>query len=151
MREWKGKNHVQINERRRELYEQYNAQRRKEKTERLRLERPMRERAQLIRVGMRERSRERGLEFDADILTVDYIIEWLKNTPLCPCCGTEIDYGFKAGNRKNNSPSIDRFDPSRGYTVDNISILCWRCNNLKRDATADELEVIIRWMRSNET
>jgi hypothetical protein len=28
-------------------------------------------------------------------------------------------------------------------------LICWRCNNLKRDATADELETIAQWMRQH--
>jgi len=52
------------------------------------------------------------------------------------------------GKKKNNSPSIDRIVPALGYVRGNVALLCWRCNNLKRDATAAELQKVVDWMKS---
>lgn len=48
--------------------------------------------------------------------------------------------------RSNNSPSVDRFVPSMGYVIGNVHLICWRCNNLKRDATPEELLGVAQWM-----
>jgi len=98
---------------------------------------------------MRERSRNNNINFDNDFFTVEYLMELLKTNPYCECCGKKLDIGFKLNKQKNNlSPSMDRRIPSMGYTKNNTSLLCWRCNNLKRDAGIEELETIIKWMRS---
>lgn len=110
---------------------------------------PLRVRAQLLKNGMRERARIGNFPFDRNILTTDYIMEWIKDTPKCPCCGIEIDYGFKDDRKlRPNSPSIDKIFPKLGYVVGNIALICWRCNNLKRDSTPDELQKIVDWMRT---
>lgn len=44
------------------------------------------------------------------------------------------------------SPSIDKFDPSKGYTLDNVALICWRCNNIKRNYKADDLRRVANWM-----
>lgn len=151
MSNWKSANKERIAPRRRELYATINAPIQAEKRRRILEAHPLRERANIMRQGMADRSRNRGLPFDSAILTNNYIMEWIKSTPNCPCCGISIDYGFKANGAPNNaSPSIDRINKDKGYTIGNIALICWRCNNLKRDATAAELEAIARWMRSHE-
>jgi len=97
---------------------------------------------------MRERARERSLPFDSKFFTNDYLMGLIRSTPTCECCGCAINYDYKSGVRQNDSPSIDRFNPSEGYVAGNVTLICWRCNNLKRDATPEELEMVARWMRS---
>jgi uncharacterized protein YbaR (Trm112 family) len=100
---------------------------------------------------MVERSRTRGLEFDKEILTVLYLMERISKTPVCECCGGVLDISFKHDRkRKNNSPSIDRINNLKGYILDNIAILCWRCNNLKRDAAIEELRTVVKYMESHQ-
>lgn len=71
----------------------------------------------------------------------------------CPCCGVELDYSVKEKGRQDNSPSLDRIVPSMGYVIENISILCMRCNRLKKDYSWEELNRkpkishIARWVR----
>jgi hypothetical protein len=96
---------------------------------------------------MIERSRLRGLPFDSDILTVDYLMERIESKPTCECCGKAFRIGgARNGMKDDSSPSIDRIHPERGYTVGNIALLCWRCNNLKRDATPTELKTVTDWL-----
>lgn len=47
------------------------------------------------------------------------------------------------------TPSIDRFDNSRGYTPDNIRVISLRANIIKSDATADEVEAVLNYMRGD--
>ncbi len=66
----------------------------------------------------------------------------------CPCCGAALSRtgsGVK-GRPSPNSPTIDRVDNSRGYFVDNIAVICWRCNRIKGAATAQELRMVADWI-----
>lgn len=49
----------------------------------------------------------------------------------------------------DNSPSLDRFDSSRGYVKDNINVMSWRANRLKGGATLEELKQIVTWMEKH--
>ena len=146
-RDWKQRNASRLAPIRREQYaERYGAIQREK--ERIRKEQhPLRVRCQLLRNGMLQRSKQLGIDFDSDILTVGYLMSLLGANPYCECCGKRLDIGFKLDAcPNNNSPSIDRVVPRLGYTKGNIAILCWRCNNLKRDATSAELRQIAHWM-----
>lgn len=92
------------------------------------------------------RSKKNSIEFN---LVPDDLV--LSET--CPCCNGEMR-AKNEGDYQNGpldcSPSIDRFDPNRGYVKGNVALICWRCNSLKKDATVDELRAIIRWMESHQ-
>lgn len=64
----------------------------------------------------------------------------------CPVLGIPIESGGGGGFRPN-SPSIDRIDPSKGYTPDNIRIISWRANKLKSDASVEEIEAVLAYMK----
>jgi len=105
-------------------------------------------RARALRNGIITRAREKQLPADLDIFTAVFICDWLQLQPTCECCGVTFDVGYKFDRqKKDNSPSLDRFEPSVGYVKGNVFLVCWRCNNLKRDATADELQTIVDWMK----
>lgn len=109
-----------------------------------------RQRAIVLRAGMSNRARERKLPFDRHVLTSRFIMDWLVNQPACDCCGREFIHGTN-GYFNNSSPTFDRYVPHLGYVIGNLALICWRCNNLKRDATIEELETVVRWMRSRST
>lgn len=85
---------------------------------------------------IRERALAKGLEFD---ITADDLVV----PETCPVLGLRIAPG---NGRSDNSPSVDRFDNTRGYTRDNIRVISLRANILKRDATADELRKVLAYM-----
>lgn len=90
----------------------------------------------------RNRAKEIGVEFT--LQPSDIVIP-----ETCPVLGTKLEVGGgKGGSWKNfASPSIDRFDNTKGYTPDNIRIISWRANMLKRDATLAEIEAVASYMR----
>lgn len=76
------------------------------------------------------RAKKFGHDFTIDISDV-------KIPPLCPVL--EIPLVPFSGRHSHNSPSIDRIDNSKGYVKDNVIVVSFRANSLKRDATLDEL------------
>ena len=38
-------------------------------------------------------------------------------------------------------------DNAKGYTVENVAVICFRCNVIKRDAAIGEIENILAYMR----
>lgn len=82
----------------------------------------------------RERAKKKGIEHN--LTNTDIIIP-----KVCPVLGIPIIVG--EGKPTPNSPSIDRIDNTKGYTKDNIIIVSWRANDLKRNATIEELEKIL--------
>jgi hypothetical protein len=43
-----------------------------------------------------------------------------------------------------NSPSIDRIDPARGYIKENIWVISHRANQIKSDASHEELKLVTK-------
>lgn len=57
----------------------------------------------------------------------------------CPVLGIPLLLGARKS-EVEQSPSLDRIDPSLGYQKDNVVVVSWRANRLKSDATKDELK-----------
>jgi hypothetical protein len=83
----------------------------------------------------KRRAKEKGIEFS---ITVDDF----EKTSLCPLLGIELSFSNKRGNTAN-SASIDRIDPSIGYVPGNVWVVSKRGNQIKNDATIEELEKVI--------
>jgi hypothetical protein len=91
----------------------------------------------LILKRLKERSIQKGLDFD---LTVTDI-----NVPLkCPVFGFDLQRNHKVP--LFNSPSVDRIDPTKGYTKDNIQIISQLANAMKQNATPEQLLQFARWI-----
>lgn len=90
----------------------------------------------------KNRAKEIGVEF---ALLPEHIVI----PEFCPVLGIKLEVGNGKGKswKLHNSPSIDRFDNTKGYTSDNIRVISWRANLLKRDATLEELECVVAYMK----
>ncbi len=75
----------------------------------------------------RYRSKKSGLDFN---LTRDWCREsW---TGVCSLTGIPFDTGPKVGRGMRwNSPSLDRIDPTKGYTIGNVRWIIWSLNAMK--------------------
>ena len=62
----------------------------------------------------------------------------------CPLLG--IDIIPKAKDR-THSPSLDRIDSQKGYIKGNVQIISNRANRIKSDATIEEIELLLNFMR----
>ena len=91
---------------------------------------------------IRTRARTNGIPFDLE--EEDIVIP-----DVCPILGIPL-FRNAGGNRPTgNSPSVDRKDPAKGYTKDNIWIISQRANVMKNDATTDELRKFANWVNNS--
>ncbi len=68
------------------------------------------------------RAKRVGLEFG---LTLEWVEEqWKKQNGSCRLTGIPLEFGRAATARNPRSPSLDRIDSSRGYTTDNVELVC---------------------------
>jgi len=63
---------------------------------------------------------------------------------VCPVLGIPIEHQT-GKHQSNNSPSIDRVVPSRGYVKDNIVVVSFRANRIKNDSTTEEMRTIVKF------
>jgi hypothetical protein len=64
----------------------------------------------------------------------------------CPALGLKLEKG--SAPFQPCSPSIDRVDSSKGYVRGNVQVVSWRANRLKADATIEELEKVLAYMKA---
>jgi hypothetical protein len=64
----------------------------------------------------------------------------------CPVFGMPLKFGISRGQSyrgpAEDSPSVDRIDPDKGYTKGNIVIVSWRANRMKMNASLNELQTL---------
>ena len=116
---------------------------------------PIKQHGQKITSSSKNRAKTKGLEYN---LTTQYVIDKLHDIQHCEICNCVLECGFNdksqweyvtIGGRQRviriNAPSIDRIDNTVGYTIHNIGIVCFRCNELKTSKSLSD----IRYMAEN--
>lgn len=88
--------------------------------------------------GAKKRAREGDLPFDIDLGDIH-----IPDT--CPLLGIPIHRG--ENHWTNNSPTLDRIVPAKGYTKGNVMVISFRANRIKCDASVEELETISKNLR----
>jgi hypothetical protein len=58
---------------------------------------------------------------------------------ICPILGAPLQAGGPY------APSIDRIDPHKGYTPDNVQVISNRANILKSNGTIEEFMLLVKW------
>lgn len=90
------------------------------------------------RVGMVENARKRAkrlhIEFDLKPEDLDY-------PETCPVLDIKLVPNLGAG--RDNSYSLDKTDPNKGYVKSNVSVMSMRANRLKSNAKPEELAAIL--------
>ena len=82
--------------------------------------------------NMQARAKREGTFFD---LKLEEMI-WPEK---CSVLGIPLVYELGRGKIMDDSPSIDRIDPSKPYVKENIRIISHKANTMKSNATKDEL------------
>ena len=88
--------------------------------------------------------KKKGIPYDLDA-------EYLRKlwTGKCPITGTSITIG-NSGYGSHRSGHLDRLNPLLGYIKGNVCYISGRANRIKYDATIEELEQIIEYMKRHE-
>jgi len=95
--------------------------------------------AKLLYKNIKSRCKRTGKEFSIDL--EDIIIP-----EKCPVFGFDL----KREDKKTwmCAPSVDRIDSSKGYIKGNVTVVSRRANILKRDATVEELELLLNYYKT---
>lgn len=93
-------------------------------------------------LGAKNRALQKNLAFDLKE-------ENLKIPAICPIFGTPFTYGGK-GQQKYQNVSLDRVNPKKGYTMDNVRVISWKANTVKNNGTVEEHQKIIDYIREND-
>lgn len=96
--------------------------------------------------GVKQRAKRDGIEFS---ITKDDFSELPTH---CPVLGLELIYGGHHGDGRTSggrpcSASVDRINGKLGYVPGNVRIMSWRANSLLKDATPEELEAVVAFLR----
>lgn len=89
--------------------------------------------------GSRARASKKGISHDIEPTDI-FIPEF------CPVLGINLRKDNKT--QQDDSPSLDRIDPSLGYVKGNICVISWRANNIKSFGTSEEHRKIADYMDS---
>jgi hypothetical protein len=92
-----------------------------------------------ILAAAKHRAKKHNLPFNLDLSDI-------KIPDICPVLGFPI----KRDNRvfRFNSPTVDRIIPNLGYVKGNVAVISFRANRIKIDATVEELEQVVQWLRA---
>lgn len=95
-------------------------------------------------IAARKRAKDQGVAFNLE----EHDIIFPSN---CPVLGIPIILEKTNGprHRTDNTPSLDRIKPLEGYIKGNVHVISWRANRLKNDASLEELEKIVEYMKNN--
>lgn len=89
--------------------------------------------------SLRQNAKRKGVPFDLELNDINY-------PECCPILGIPLVRNTGDKSAKENSPSVDRIDPSKGYTKDNIQIISAKANVMKNNATKEELLRFAEWV-----
>lgn len=88
------------------------------------------------------RARRAGVLFD---ITPDDIVV----PELCPVLKVPLNTAARGRGCHHDSPSLDRIVPELGYIPGNVRVISGRSNILKRDASLEELEAVVAYLRES--
>ena len=91
--------------------------------------------------GARNRSLKMDLPFD---LTPEWLLDRL-TVGVCEVTGIPLvlDGGKSNGGHRSFTPSLDRTDPTQGYTMDNVKVVCWIYNGAKGVGTHEDVMKLV--------
>jgi hypothetical protein len=96
-------------------------------------------RAYVVWKRAKDRAKNKGLVFE---LTKDFVAAQLV---LGYCSVTNLKFDLSFGETKLNplAPSLDRIDPTLGYTIKNTRTVCWIFNRAKGDGSDEDVQMLV--------
>ena len=92
----------------------------------------------MIVTAARRRCEKSGVVFDIDYGDIEI-------PATCPVLGIALFPSFGKRGPQNNSPSLDRINPAKGYVRGNVEVISWRANKIKGNASPEELMAVARY------
>lgn len=94
------------------------------------------------------RAKKSNTKFDLDLsefyVWASDLLE--KRSWICPVLGVKMEHN--KGVRRSNSVSLDRIVPALGYVLGNIDLISHRANQIKNDASLEEMKSVMRYVES---
>lgn len=94
-----------------------------------------------VLMGAKSRAKIKGVPFDIELS--DIVIP-----DVCPVFNIPLFWGSKL---TNNTPTIDRVVPEKGYVKGNCVVISMKANRLKNNASKEELEAILKYISGHNT
>ena len=86
----------------------------------------------------RKRAQREGIEFNIE--ESDIVIP-----STCPILNIPVVY---ASENRGEWPSVDKVNPSKGYTKGNVAVISYRANMMKSNMTIDDVKRLLKFMES---
>jgi hypothetical protein len=96
-------------------------------------------RAYVIWKRAKDRAKKRSLVFE---LTKDFVAAQL-SLGYCSATNLKFDLSFDETKLNPRSPSLDRIDPTLGYTFQNTRMVCWIFNRAKGDGSDKDVRMLV--------
>ena len=80
-------------------------------------------------------------------LSVEDVLNVWPEDGICPATGLRLALLSKG---RDQSPNIDRIDPTKGYTPDNIQVISGLGNRMKSNATKAQLDIFAKWVLNSK-
>lgn len=109
------------------------------------LENPIKHRATTLLAGARQRAKMKGIP-------CNLTLKWIEDKLIQGCCEcTGISFFIKPYSKREcyipihpHAPSLDQINPSKGYTFDNVQIVCDQFNKMKNDRSMKQTYYVAR-------
>ena len=95
------------------------------------------------------RSKEKNIFFDID---TEYLKSIFPKDNMCPVLNIPFQMGYLNENKKNRdqSPSLDRIIPEKGYIKGNLVFVCDVVNRVKSNSSMEILEKVLNFYKKIE-
>jgi|Laugrespbdmm15sd_2_1035082.scaffolds.fasta_scaffold03654_7 hypothetical protein len=99
---------------------------------------------QCLLSSARNRARKKGIPFD---ITVEDIII----PEYCPILGIPLTRNLGSHGGTSSSASLDKISPELGYVKGNVQVISLLANNMKSNATKEQLLLFAEWIKKEYT
>lgn len=99
--------------------------------------------AESLYSSAKSRAKKQGLTLD---FSVQDVLAWIGDG-FCPVLGVRYSHNRKINDQ---SPTVDRFDSTAGYTKENCCVMSYLANSIKRNATPEQLRAVTEWVTKHE-